>query len=157
MMAEQIHAKTHRHNRIQIRRQLGFMLSKGLVEKRGSYRAAEYQISSRGTARLEELTLSQLQATSSVWDGKWRLVFFDIPEVSRSARDQIRRLLKELGFKQLQLSVWVHPLPCLDYFQKIQEAYGIKNHLFLAQTSEINIPDSVLAHFRRNYPKQKIK
>lgn len=156
-MAEQMRAKTQRHDRTQIRRQLGFMIGKGLVEKSGRYRAAEYRITPHGTERLEELTLSQLQATSRVWDGKWRLVFFDIPEVSRSARDQVRRLLKELGFQRLQLSVWVHPLPCLDFFQKIQEAYGIENHLFMAQTSEINIPEEIVTHFQRQYPKKGVK
>ena len=33
------------------------------------------------------------------WDGKWRIVFFDIPEKKASARNVFRDKLKELGFK----------------------------------------------------------
>lgn len=41
------------------------------------------------------------------WDGKWRIVLFDIPEQKRIVRNLFRRRLKEWGFKNLQQSVWV--------------------------------------------------
>jgi len=48
------------------------------------------------------------------WDGKWRIVMFDIPESAHEKRDQIRYLLKKMGFKKLQASVFVSPHP-LNY------------------------------------------
>lgn len=156
LMAEQTRWNVRHYNRSQMRRQLKFMTDRGLVAKTGSYRNAKYQITSYAINRFEGLKMSKLQAESP-WDRKWRIVFFDIPESNRGARDQIRRLLKELGFRQLQLSVWVHPLPCLDYFNEIQQAYGISEHLFLAKASGINIPQSIVSHFQRQYPNQKIK
>lgn len=41
------------------------------------------------------------------WDGKWRVVIFDIPENKRVIRDLFRRRLKEWGFKNWQKSVWI--------------------------------------------------
>lgn len=41
------------------------------------------------------------------WDGKWRVVIFDIPEQKRLIRDLFRRNLKKWGFKHLQKSVWI--------------------------------------------------
>ena len=41
------------------------------------------------------------------WDGKWRIVIFDIPEQKRLIRDLFRRNLKKWGFKHLQKSVWI--------------------------------------------------
>lgn len=41
------------------------------------------------------------------WDGKWRIVIFDIPESKRLVRDLFRRNLKKWGFRHLQKSVWV--------------------------------------------------
>src|SRR3989344_3419862 len=32
------------------------------------------------------------------WDGKWRIVLFDIPEPKKKIRDSLRRKLKALGF-----------------------------------------------------------
>lgn len=41
------------------------------------------------------------------WDGKWRIVIFDIPEQQRIIRNLFRRRLKEWGFRKWQQSVWV--------------------------------------------------
>lgn len=41
------------------------------------------------------------------WDGKYRVVIWDIPENKRSLRDLLRRKLKEWKFVTIQKSVWV--------------------------------------------------
>ena len=78
-------------------------------------------LTDRGVWALEDLSFCQL-IQHKKWDKKWRMVIFDIPEAKRPARDQIRRLLKDLGFLKLQISVWVHPLPCLEQFRIIRES-----------------------------------
>lgn len=45
------------------------------------------------------------------WDGKWRVIIFDIPESSNKKRDHLRRLLKKDGFVRLQSSVFISPFP----------------------------------------------
>jgi len=45
------------------------------------------------------------------WDGKWRLVLFDIVQDHASHRDRLRRYLRSKGFGYLQDSVWVSPHP----------------------------------------------
>src|SRR3989344_201360 len=46
------------------------------------------------------------------WDGKWRVLIFDIPENLRFIRDQIRATLIVIGFMRLQDSVWIYPYNC---------------------------------------------
>ena len=46
------------------------------------------------------------------WDGKYRLVIFDIKEWKRGTRDRLRMWLLNLGFVRLQNSVWVYPYDC---------------------------------------------
>ena len=48
------------------------------------------------------------------WDGKWRVLIFDIPERRRGARARIRKTLLHLGCTRLQDSVWVYPYDCED-------------------------------------------
>jgi len=43
------------------------------------------------------------------WDGRWRLVLFDVPEKRRIARDKLRDYLHHRGFGYLQNSVWITP------------------------------------------------
>lgn len=51
------------------------------------------------------------------WDGKWRVVIFDIPEEKRIIRNLFRRNLKKWGFKPLQKSVWMSKR---DVFNKLE-------------------------------------
>ncbi|PJA55974.1 CRISPR-associated endonuclease Cas2 [Candidatus Roizmanbacteria bacterium CG_4_9_14_3_um_filter_33_18] len=46
------------------------------------------------------------------WDGKWFLVFFDVPEAQRNKRDYLRKFLIKLGFYQYQKSVYLFPYEC---------------------------------------------
>lgn len=48
-----------------------------------------------------------LEPEESKWDGKWRIVVFDVPEEKRLVRDLFRRNLKKWGFKPLQKSTWI--------------------------------------------------
>jgi phenylacetic acid degradation operon negative regulatory protein len=43
------------------------------------------------------------------WDGRWRLVLFDVPRTRNTARDKLRRYLRGKGFGCLQNSVWITP------------------------------------------------
>ena len=58
------------------------------------------------------------------WNGKWFLVFFDVPETQRNKRDFLRRYLIKLGFYQYQKSVYLFPYECekeVELIKKIVE------------------------------------
>lgn len=59
------------------------------------------------------------------WDGRWRIVIFDIPEKRKLARNVLREKLKELGFYRLQRSVFVHPYDCEREIELIKRVYEI--------------------------------
>ena len=66
------------------------------------------------------------------WDGKWRVVIFDIPEKKRKVRDQIRRLFNQAGLYYLQDSVWVYPYDCEDILTLLKTDLGVgKDILYL--------------------------
>lgn len=60
--------------------------------------------------RLDELEIKK----PDKWDGWWRIIVFDIPEEKKAAREIFRKKLKDLGFYQLQKSVFVYPYECKD-------------------------------------------
>ena len=45
------------------------------------------------------------------WDGKWRIIFFDIPTNNESKRKWLRRQLYSQGYRMLQKSVFVGKQP----------------------------------------------
>lgn len=48
------------------------------------------------------------------WDGRWRVVIFDIKETRSKMRLKLRQTLSEVGFVKLQNSVWIYPYDCED-------------------------------------------
>lgn len=65
-----------------------------------------------------------MSITKKPWDGKWRIVVFDIPQKQAAVRDRLRGKLKELGFGMLQKSTWVSPH---DFVQDIREFLAFHN------------------------------
>ena len=60
------------------------------------------------------------------WDGKWRIVLFDIPEKIRKTRDIFRHHLNQLEFYEFQKSVFVHPFDCHDEIDYLIEFYNAR-------------------------------
>lgn len=118
------------------------------------YINSKLQTTVAGAKRLSKLDFTNLEMKKP-WDRKWRIVMYDIPEDKKTAREQIRRLIKQLGFVQLQRSVWVHPLPCLEQFKQIKEANGLGDALVLVETEKMTGVEKFENHFMDLYPKIK--
>ena len=54
------------------------------------------------------------------WDGKWRVVIFDVWESARSKRNLLRNEIKDFGFIQLQRSVWIYPYGCAEFIELLK-------------------------------------
>lgn len=89
----------------------------------------------------EKISLKNL--SKKEWDGKWRLVIFDIKEIERSLRDKLREKLKKWGFVMWQESVYISPHPILDAideFLKVKKLFP-KVVTLEAETIGIKNPD----------------
>jgi phenylacetic acid degradation operon negative regulatory protein len=60
------------------------------------------------------------------WDGRWRLVLFDVPRQQNTRREKLRRYLRSRAFGCLQGSVWITPDLLPDEERRILAA-GIVN------------------------------
>lgn len=72
------------------------------------------------------------------WDGKWRVVIFDIPEKIKVVRESLRHLLHNLNFVELQKSVFVLPYPCVDEIEYITEFYQARKHIRYLEATHID-------------------
>jgi len=90
-------------------RQVAALEAKQLIE-RNSLESADrvYRLTWQG--RLHVLGGRDPQARwSREWDGRWRLVLFDVPTTQNTHRSRLRRYLRNKGFGYLQNSVWITP------------------------------------------------
>ncbi len=71
------------------------------------------------------------------WDGKWRLVFWDIPEKRRAARDLLRMKLKQMGFVRWQKSVWASKKNCTQVLRTFIKQVGIQDWVMVIESDNI--------------------
>jgi len=59
------------------------------------------------------------------WDRHWRLILFDIANPKTIHRNAFRAKLKDLGFRQLQKSAWIHPFNCTAEIELLRDFFGL--------------------------------
>jgi len=81
------------------------------------------------------------------WDGKWRIVVFDIPEKMRKARNELRHKLKNLGFYELQKSVLVFPYDCKSEVDFLVEFFRARPYVRYGCLESITNEAELKQHF----------
>lgn len=105
------------------------------IAPKGKSRALQY--------KLDALVLPRPRR----WDKKWRMVIFDIPESQKKIRDALRRKLKQVGFLELQKSVFVYPFPCDNEVNFIINFYEISDCVYYLE-SPITPDAGLKKHFK---------
>lgn len=78
-----------------------------------------------------------LKNDNKKWDGKWRIVIFDVPEKRRAARDLLRENLKKWGFVAWQQSVWVTKKDCIKPLGNFIKSVGINDWVIVLESDKV--------------------
>jgi hypothetical protein len=81
------------------------------------------------------------------WDGRWRMIVFDVPERRRRIRNRLRVVMSEIGFVRLQNSVWVYPYDCEDFIAMLKAELKIGKAVLYAIADTIEHDRDIRAHF----------
>lgn len=132
----------------------------GYVELRGAYRAFEraeaekylvkfyqgeqilYRLHERGRELLQ-IERPSPALRKRAWDGRWRIVMFDFPEVARKARNSFRQKLHEHRMGCLQKSVWITPDPIIPTWKRLLRETELTEWVLLFESSELGPVDDV--------------
>lgn len=133
-------------------------LVESIVMKNG---VVKWRLTELGKERLlyalgEKVTYHPLP-TPAFWDGKCRIVLFDIPENHVHGRDALRYAMRALGFYQFQKSAWVHPFPCKKEIMDIASRFEIKPYVNVFTIEDFYDEDAA-AFFRpllKDIPRKK--
>lgn len=106
------------------------------ITKEGKVRALRY--------KLDEMKIKKPKK----WDGKWRIIVFDIFEKRRGSRDIFRRYLKQLGLKRIQQSVYVYPYPCFDEIEFLSQIFYVDRGVRYVTADRIDEDGDLKIHFK---------
>jgi DNA-binding transcriptional regulator PaaX len=96
------------------------------------------KITDKGKTELLKYNLESIEIPiQNPWDGQWRMVFFDIDAKGCRNRFPFQRMLRKLGFFQMQKSVYIYPYPCADEIKYLREIYNIPHSVKLATINDL--------------------
>ncbi len=104
---------------------------RGLIKKKGGT-IDVYVLTTEGEGRALRNKIDSMRIErQKKWDGKWRIVMFDIPEKKLQARRAVNLALKKIGCVQYQKSVFITPFPCKKEIDFVGECFGVREHIRL--------------------------
>jgi hypothetical protein len=127
----------------------GYVQQKNLVNvERTSARSVKLFLTLAGWRRVQRHRIRNMTIPRPErWDGRWRLVMFDIPERFKVGRNAVTIELKRLGMFQLQRSVWVYPFDCQDQIGMLSQLYGVDQFMVYMVVDFTNADAELRSHF----------
>ncbi|MEK7509342.1 MAG: hypothetical protein AAB605_01365 [Patescibacteria group bacterium] len=121
------------------------MIRSGLLVRVDS----KLRLTKRGEAALRQLEAREYsRRTWPRWDGRWRILMFDVPEYRRGVRVQIRHTLQQIGFVRFQDSVWVFPYDCEDLITLLKADFHIGKDVVYLVADTLEGDNALRKHFR---------
>jgi hypothetical protein len=106
-------------------------------------------LTKKGRAELLKYDIDkiELKKQSERWDGKWRVIIFDISEQKKSARDALRAKFKNLGMFQLQRSVFIYPFDCKKEIDFIADFFEVGEDILYLEARVADVEEKLRIRF----------
>jgi len=107
------------------------------------------ELTPKGRVGALEISYRDLQLKrEGKWDGKWRIVFSDIPNRFKWARDCFRDKLKDMRFYRFQKSVYITPYPCTEEIRFLISVFNLpQNSVRIIETDSIEDQSFLCEYF----------
>lgn len=123
--------------RERIKRAVVRMEKQGLIRQKGAL-DGYFVLTAQGKAKALRHNIEKMRiARQKKWDGKWRLIMFDVPEEKKPARQAINYALKKIGCTHYQKSVFITPYPCAKEIDIVGEAFDVREYICIVVAESI--------------------
>lgn len=148
-IAKELKAEWAGIDRAQMNRSINALRAASVVDVKRGHREDTLLLTGEGKKRARELRLHRMKIqTPKRWDGKFRLVMFDIPHRIKPLRESLRRLCIRLGFYPLQKSVFVYPYDCQKEIEAVIAWYHAESYVHFAIVQSIDNELQLKKHFK---------
>lgn len=133
-----------RKKRKYLKQSLARFIKNGLILRN----AGKFLVTRKGRSFFRRLVVKEEFKNIKSWDGKWRLITFDVPISFNKKRYQLRSLLKNFGFYQLQKSVWIYPNYLAEKFWKLLVDLTLDRYCKVMLVEFLEGDEEVKRHFK---------
>lgn len=144
----QLYPELRRYNRYRVRATLKRLEKGGLVSISYEGDKTVIRLTKNGQEKILKYKLEEMKIKPQKrWDGKWRIVIFDIPEKFKLARNVFAAKLREIGFLPLQKSVWICPYPCEEEIDFLKEVFKIRPFVKVITAEKVDVKNNLIKAF----------
>lgn len=105
------------------------------------------KLTQKGHTKYLKFKLEELSLHGKRWDGKWRIVIYDIAKFKKNQQSAFRNILKYIHFLPLQKSVYLTPYQCDEQILYLREYFGIAEEVMIIRADKIENEDFYKQYF----------
>ena len=120
------------------------MIERGIIHPEKN----AYVLTKKGKKFFEKKQIIPYPAPAKDWDGRWRVISFDVPGDYNIKREHLRCLLKEFHFYRIHKSVWVCPSHFSQHFWKEVVERGLHKYCKVMLVEILEGDEEARKHFK---------
>lgn len=105
-----------------------------IVEEKGTQ---VVKLTQEGKIKLLKYDIENMQLDETSWNGKWRLVIYDVINSKRKNSEMFRKALNRLKLLKLQKSVYLTPFKCEDEIEYLRQIFEIGNEVLILKVKNL--------------------
>lgn len=100
-----------------------------IIKKTGKDGSVVISLTEKGKLRAISTSFKKFYSKKEKWDGKWRMIAFDIPNTHKKGRNALRYRFKLGGFYELQESLFLYPYDCKKELTALVELFKLQKYV----------------------------
>jgi len=137
-----------KHGRLRVRLAFQNLTEKGIINVSRNETGLKVSLTASGEKEVKHYRADEIQIIPRPkWDGKWRMVFINIPESKKFARTALRKKFKSFGFYPIQRSVWLYPHECRTEIIAAANYLGVFSYVRLAELKSLDGENEIKKFF----------
>lgn len=105
------------------------------------------KLTNKGLTRYLKFKIGDLSDQKKKWDGKWRLVLYDIGKIKKNQQQAFRKILKQMNFLLLQKSVYLTPYKCDEQIEYLRQYFDLGKEVLYLVVSKIENESAYKKYF----------
>lgn len=138
-------------DRIDFSRKIYYLRRQGYIKTFVQNKKRYVELTKKGRVKLKIVSIEKIIIKRpKKWDGKLRVVIFDLPKKFNREREIFREKLKNLFFIRVQKSVYMHPFKCAAEISEVAQRLGIGNYILVMISDVIQSEKRIIGEFIEN-------
>ena len=116
-------------NKRKLSKLISYLKKRNLISVKSLKGEKAVLLTKNGMDKALKASFKDNQSARKRKDGRWIMIIFDLPKNHYKARNLLRSVLKNLGYKLFQHSVWVTPYDVSEKTEKSLQYYSLEKYI----------------------------